>query len=73
MIVRSLFVYGLLPLYGILVARSVRAARRKPTVPAAPPGQPIPFWRHFLQHCAGFPLMCLLLISLIWVFPGRLP
>ncbi|MFD9794084.1 hypothetical protein ACFWXK_24400 [Streptomyces sp. NPDC059070] len=70
MIVRSLFVYGLLPLYAVLLALSVQAARRRTTAPAATRRDPLPFWRHFLQHCAGFHLVCLLLI---WVFPGRLP
>uniref|UniRef100_A0AAU2V713 Uncharacterized protein n=1 Tax=Streptomyces sp. NBC_00003 TaxID=2903608 RepID=A0AAU2V713_9ACTN len=73
MIVRSLFTYGLLPLYAVLLARSVRAARRKTATPAATPREPLPFWQHFLQQCAGFPIVCLLLISLVWVFPGRMP
>ncbi|MFK8911639.1 hypothetical protein [Streptomyces sp. YS-3] len=73
MIVRTLFTYGLLPLYAVLLARSVWAARRQAGAPAAPPRGPLPFWQHYLQHCAGFPLLCLVLISLVWVFPGRLP
>ncbi|PKV84219.1 hypothetical protein [Streptomyces sp. TLI_146] len=77
MIVRSLFICGLLPLYAVLLALSVRAARRRAaartcmsTAPVAPVA---PFLKHFLQQCAGFPILCLVLISLTVIFPGRLP
>ncbi|MFD9793756.1 hypothetical protein ACFWXK_22745 [Streptomyces sp. NPDC059070] len=73
MILRSTFLYAVLPVYGVVLALSVRAARRRRTGPQGAPSGDAPFLWLYLRNCAAFPLLCLALIALIGVFPGRLP
>ncbi|MFE9559045.1 hypothetical protein ACFYOD_37065 [Streptomyces sp. NPDC006703] len=70
----SLWAYGVLPGYGVWLLVAVRIAHRRNTTPAPPPRRrPAPFWKHYLQNCAAFPLLCLALISLTLFWPGRIP
>ncbi|MEU8963445.1 MULTISPECIES: hypothetical protein [unclassified Streptomyces] len=73
MIFRSLFLYILLPGYGVWLVCAVRTAHRRTPTPEPSPPAPIPFWLQYLQGCAGFPLLCLALISLTCVWTGRIP
>ncbi|MFF3159092.1 hypothetical protein [Streptomyces sp. NPDC057910] len=73
MIFRNLFVYAVLPGYGIWLVCAVWTAHRRTSTPDAAPRRPTPFWLHYLQGCAGFPLLCLALISLTLVWTGRIP
>ncbi|MFI5705189.1 hypothetical protein ACIA78_34765 [Streptomyces xanthochromogenes] len=71
MFFRSLFLYVLLPGYGVWLAHAVWTAHRR--TPASTSRQAAPFWLHYLKGCAGFPLLCLALISLALVWTGRIP
>ncbi|MFE9558458.1 hypothetical protein ACFYMW_36510 [Streptomyces sp. NPDC006692] len=69
----SIWAYGLLPGYGVWLACAVRRAHRQNTARRPAPRRPAPFWQHYLKCCAGFPLLCLALIALTLLFPGRIP
>uniref|UniRef100_UPI003F491F6F hypothetical protein n=1 Tax=Streptomyces sp. CA-136453 TaxID=3240050 RepID=UPI003F491F6F len=71
MIFRSLFLYAALPGYGVWLAHSVWTAHHRTRAPE--PRRPDPFWLHYLKGCAGFPLLCIALISLTMVWTGRIP
>lgn len=69
---RAAFLYGALPCFAVLLGLNVWARTRLAVRPAAK-AREMPFLLHWLRSCAGFPLVCLLLIGLSMVFPGRLP
>ncbi|MFE9121404.1 hypothetical protein [Streptomyces sp. NPDC007172] len=71
MIFRTLFLYAMLPGYGVWLARSVWTAHRR--TPETAPRRPAPFWLQYLKGCAGFPLLCIALVSLMFVWTGRIP
>ncbi|MFB7742505.1 hypothetical protein [Streptomyces sp. NPDC056132] len=75
MIFRSVFLFVMLPGYGIWLAYAVWTARRRTLTPEPEPKPPAPtpFWLHYLKGCAAFPLLCLALISLACVWTGRIP
>ncbi|PKV82685.1 hypothetical protein BX283_0130 [Streptomyces sp. TLI_146] len=73
MILRSLFLCGVLPLYAVLLALAVRSARRRRAYPPPAPASDVPFLWIYLRGCAGFPLLWFALLGLTWFFPGRLP
>jgi hypothetical protein len=73
MILTAIFEWLILP-GGVLAA--VLSARANAVVPqidrrATRQADP-PFWLYFLKGCAGFPLLCLALLSLV-VFFDRIP
>lgn len=69
----ALWAYGVLPGYGVWLVYAVRIAHRRNTAPPPPRRHPAPFWQQYLKGCAAFPLVCLGLISLTLVWPGRIP
>ncbi|MEU3499511.1 hypothetical protein ABZ726_01655 [Streptomyces hundungensis] len=68
----SLWAFGVLPGYGVWLLLAVRNAHRRNTTPPPPQREPA-FWQHYLKCCAAFPLLCLGLISLTLLWPGRIP
>ncbi|MFD9562194.1 hypothetical protein [Streptomyces sp. NPDC059994] len=71
MILRNAFLYGVIPAYALVLAWSVR---QSPAAQAEPEGGEAPsFWRRYFTGCATFPLLCLLLLATIPLFPGRVP
>ncbi|WP_371647971.1 MULTISPECIES: hypothetical protein [unclassified Streptomyces] len=71
MILLHTFVYGVIPAYALVLAWSVV----KTSPPRAKPqrGDAASFWRVYFTGYATFPLLCLLLIATIPLFPGRVP
>ncbi|MFE4497133.1 hypothetical protein ACFRKD_32275 [Streptomyces niveus] len=73
MIMRHLFLYGVLPGFLAVLLLHVHTKSR-PAAAMKEKGQAEPsFVAHYLKSCAGFPLICLFLISLVAAFPGRIP
>lgn len=73
MILRSLFLYAVLPLYGLWLMSTVR--RRHQILTGRRPPRPAPvrtFARSYLHSC-GFLMFCLILIAMSLVFTGRVP
>ncbi|MEV8396722.1 hypothetical protein [Streptomyces niveus] len=70
---RNLFLYGVLPGFLAVLFLHVHAKAR-PAAPKTDKGQEEPsFSVLYLKSCAGFPLVCLVLISGALLFPGRIP
>ncbi|MFD9483639.1 hypothetical protein ACFWBX_06465 [Streptomyces sp. NPDC059991] len=71
MILRHLFLYGVIPAYALVLAWSAW----RPASPHAKHDstQAASFWRMYFTGCATFPLLCLELIATIPLLPSRLP